>query len=280
MLIFAPQMRRSLHFVSEELQFEQLWDSDLQCFAYSTKACVPGTLGRASDLLKKIGSERVGRSTKIAVWLSHELGNQVQVSDRLKEFRKLSKLPVDVHLLKMSLVQSFGIFFVLLLRSLDQNSPRLANDLPFQRRPLTIVLCKADLVFPFVFLVVSSNRDPDGYVRVTTSCQAAELGDSAALRDCFPKPTPNCRQIVQESYRVEEVRLPRRIRADQEGTALQGDPPHWQSFASFPVPNGSAAVLLSCANSCLSRVSGFDQLTGPLRMRQRVLRSYQTAMSL
>ncbi len=113
MLVFAAQMRRSFHLIPEELQFLQLWYGDLQRLSDSPKARISRTLGRASDLFQKVGTEWVRRSTEVTIGLSHELRNQMKVSDRLKEFSKLPKLPADVHLLKMGLVQAVRISLVL-----------------------------------------------------------------------------------------------------------------------------------------------------------------------
>ena len=118
MFVTTTQMRSALHFVPEKLQLAQLWNGNLQCFSDSAKASISRTLRSPSHLLKKIGTERVRCPAQITIRFPHKLGNQMEVSDRLKELGKLSEFAVDVNLLEMRLVQTVAVFLILWLRTL------------------------------------------------------------------------------------------------------------------------------------------------------------------
>ena len=115
--------------VLNELELVQLGDCRLQRLADATKMSSTCPRRRPRHAEQEIGTVGVTVRIADALGFPHQMRNQVEITNGLKEFRDPAKLPVRVHLFKVRLGHALGVGLVLIRRSLDDRSSPPAHNL-------------------------------------------------------------------------------------------------------------------------------------------------------
>jgi hypothetical protein len=79
----------------------------------------------------------------VTVCFPNQLGDKVKIPNRLEELCKATKVEVYVDLFDMSLMQPGGIKLIIGIWAAKYLLARTLHDLPPEKRPLAVVLCKA-----------------------------------------------------------------------------------------------------------------------------------------
>ena len=203
-----------------QLDVVELRNRDPECLLDAPEARLAGPFGRPRDLLEEVATEGIVRSPDRPIGVPDELGHDVQIADAREEGRQLSKLRVHVDLFEVGLREPRGIGRILFLRAVQRGLVAASNTLRTDERPTLAVLVERQLVHPRLRAVL--DRDADRDVRLAPGREAADRRDPAAQPDRLLEPATRRCQIAQEPKRVQEVRLARGVRPDQEHTVLDG----------------------------------------------------------
>ena len=169
MFVAATQVRSAFDLVAVKLEFQQLWNGDLQSFPNSAQACIARSLWGASNLFQKIGSEGISQFSKVAVRLSHQLRDEVEIPKRLEKIGEFPKFTIYICLLDMRLVETLRIILIIGGRTAKNQFVGSSNDLTFYDWPLPVVLTKTNLIVPSRAIVVGSYRYSNLNIRITPS---------------------------------------------------------------------------------------------------------------
>jgi len=105
--------------IPKKLNFRKLRNCDFQRFANTPEACITGPLRHFSDLFQKVAPVGITVASCTSIGLSHNLGDDVQVTNGIQKSGEFTKWLVHSDLLQMRLGQTFWIFFVFRSRSLE-----------------------------------------------------------------------------------------------------------------------------------------------------------------
>jgi hypothetical protein len=154
--------------VTVQLQLRELGDCDLQSVAYPPEPSFLGFFLRSGDLFEEVAAKGIIAPTYRSIRFSNQLGNNVQVAYRCKEVCHLSKGSVYVDLLQISLGKPLWVFFILLIRSLEDHLSFLRYTLLLQNWALLVVLAEAYLVFPGGCALIHTYAYTDDNIRIST----------------------------------------------------------------------------------------------------------------
>jgi len=135
----------------------------------------------------------------------------------------LSEWLVHIHLFEGGLAQSSRVLEVVGLRSCEDRIVKLLDYLSLDLRPLAVVLSKREFVVPEVRYLFGADSNTQNDVGVSPGRQSSKPRDASSGLDCGLQTATDRRNVAQESDRVEKIRLPGSVRADQEDAALQID---------------------------------------------------------
>src|SRR5262249_55733313 len=102
--------------VTDEFNLSQLGNGYFERVADSPQSRKARAFLRVGDLLQKIAAERIICLAYGAVRLTNELGDNVQVSDRLGKRRPFSKRPIHIDLFEVRLRQTVWVLIVVGIR--------------------------------------------------------------------------------------------------------------------------------------------------------------------
>src|SRR5262245_55318048 len=145
MFVLATQVRCSF-FISVKFDCCQLGDCYSQCPLYSSQSGLLCLVWRACKLLEEIAAIRVIMFPDGPVRFAHQLGHYMQVANRAKEFRNITKITIDVYLFQVCLCAPFRVSLVLWVRTSQDLHVILRDALFLYKRAPQFVLCKTQLI--------------------------------------------------------------------------------------------------------------------------------------
>ncbi len=206
--------------ISFKLQFLELGNRNLKGLFDATKAGCPGPFRHAGDLFQKVAPVRIVSSPYGSVGLAYQLRHYVEVANRTKEIGEVPVVTIHIDLFEIRLREARRVVHVVAVGPSDELHSLMGHALVRHPGNLPVVLAKGELIFPYRCLARDSHCHQDLDLWISASRERSDTRNAAAPVDRFLKPAADRNKVSQEAKRIEEVRLPRSVRPDQEYATL------------------------------------------------------------
>lgn len=126
-------------------------------------------------------------------------------------------------MLQIGLAQSRSVASILIVGPFETCFTVLADDFSLYVWTLAVVLSEAELVLPGRRIIIGTQGYPNANIRVASRGKRTQCRYAATSSDGIFEPTTNRDKVMKEADCVEEVRLPRGVRANQKGAPREID---------------------------------------------------------
>jgi len=182
MFMFASQVWSSL-LIPVKFNLGKLRNCYRQGILDSLQPRFLGSFLCPRNLFKEIPSVWIVLPPNGPLRLSDELRNNMEIVNRGEEFSYVPKLPIDIHLLQISLGPSLRVCFVICIRTAENFQTIFYYTLTPNKRTPEIILGEAQLVATSLRFSFAGNFDTNDDIRVLPCRKTANCRNPATFLD-------------------------------------------------------------------------------------------------